>query len=35
MFNCRQERNMQKKHSEEEAQEIAAKSETSPRKVLV
>jgi len=35
MFNCRQERNMQKTHSEEKVKEIAAKSETSPRKVLV
>lgn len=35
MFDCRQQRNMQKTHSEERAQEIAAKSETSPRKVLV
>lgn len=35
MFNCRQERKMQKTHSEKNAQEVAAKSETSPRNVLV
>jgi hypothetical protein len=35
MFNCKQERNMQKTHSEEKAQEIVAKSGISPRKVCV